>query len=316
MFILQLVLSNFQCQPSWTHLQCVVSRGKKPLPAEIRIKCSEKDSNEFFYMDPKDWYTNEMLRKVYADPVQEGIWRILGRSLVRTFALFKYKKHSLVNIYCATFDAPHEAKIQEVIDIVEYEFTQHEKTMNNIIKNLADQGKNAEAEWMTNCVDILVKNFACMSSAFLERQILDMTHSFHVNKNWNSHGSQVGATMCQLGSILASFEDASNQRLVSMHFSEVIPRGRLQTGAKHGNQDITYVEYMCSAIEKLLVIGGEESYLNHIKFVKDNHAEKIRKIFDEKMANIDAPVPRPTQALTYDFNCTYMGALLICPCEY
>ena len=55
--------------------------------------------------------------------------------------------------------------------------------MNDIIKNLADQGKNAKAEWMKNCVDILVKNFACMSSAFLARQILDTTHSFCVNKN-------------------------------------------------------------------------------------------------------------------------------------
>ena len=54
--------------------------------------------------------------------------------------------------------------------------------MNDIIKNLADQGKNAKAEWMTNCVDILVKNFACMSSAFLARHILDTTHSFRVNK--------------------------------------------------------------------------------------------------------------------------------------
>ena len=80
-----------------------------------------------------------------------------------------------------------------------------------------------------------------------------------------------------------------------MHFSEVISRGCLQTGAKHGNQDVTYVEYMCSGIEKRLVIGGEELYLNHIKFVKENHAEKIRKIFDEKMANIDAPVPCPTR---------------------
>ena len=201
-------------------------------------------------MDPKDWYSNEMPRKVYADPVQEGIRRILGRSLVRTFALFKYKKHSLVNIYCATFEAPHEAKIQEVIDIVKFEFTQHEKTMNDIIKNLADQGKNAKVEWMKHCVDTLVKNFARMSSAFLARQILDMTHSFRVNKNWNSHGSQVGAAMCQLGFILVSFEDASNRRLLSMHFSEVILRGCLQTGAKHGNHDVTYVEYMCSAIEK------------------------------------------------------------------
>ena len=68
---------------------------------------------------------------------------------------------------------------------------------------------------------------------------------------------------------------------------------------------------MCAAIEQRLVIGGKESYLNHIKFVKDNHAEKIRKIFDEKMADIDAPVPHPTRAHTYDFNCTYMGVCLI-----
>ena len=51
-------------------------------------------------MDPKDWYSNEMLRKVYADPVQEGVRRILGRSLIRTFALFKYKKQSCEHLLC------------------------------------------------------------------------------------------------------------------------------------------------------------------------------------------------------------------------
>ena len=254
---------------------------------------------------------NEMPKKVYADPVQEGIRRILGRSLVRTFALFKYKKHSLVNVYCAMLEAPHEAKIREVIDIVKYEFTEHEKTMKDIVQNLVDQGKKDEVEWMENCTTILVENFGCMGSAFLARQIMDTTHSFHVSKNWNSHRSQVGAAMCQLGSILASFEDASNRRLVSTHFSEVIQRGCIQMGAKHGNHDVTYVEYMCAAIEKCLVIGGEELYLNHIMFIKDNHAEKIRKIFDAKMANKDAPVLRPTQAHTYNFNCTYMSARLI-----
>ena len=187
----------------------------------------------------------------------------------------------------------------------------HLKSMKNVVQNLVAKGKKDKAQWMEECIRILVTNFSRMGSAFLARQITDMTHSFHVNKNWNSHGSQVGATMCQLGSILASFEDASNRRLVSTHFPEVILRGCVQTGAKHGNHDITYAEYMCAAIEKRLVISGEESYLNHIKFVKDNHAEKIRKIFVEKMANIDAPFPCPTRAHTYDFNCTYMGAHLI-----
>ena len=37
---------------------------------------------------------------------------------------------------------------------------------------------------------------------------MDTTHSFHVNKNWNSDGAQVGAAICQLGSILTSVENA------------------------------------------------------------------------------------------------------------
>ena len=96
MFILQFVLSNFQCQPSWTHLQCVVSRGENPLLAEIQIKCSEEDSNEFFYTDPKDWYTNKMPRKFYADPFQEGVRRILGRSLVRTNLLYSSTRNTVL----------------------------------------------------------------------------------------------------------------------------------------------------------------------------------------------------------------------------
>ena len=85
----------------------------------------------------------------------------------------------------------------------------------------------------------------------------------------------------------------------------------MQTGAKHGNHDVTYIEYMCSAIEPRIVIGGVEPYLNHIGFRKDNHGDKVRKLFDEKMPHLNAPVQRPTRAHTYDFNCTYMGVRLI-----
>ena len=100
-----------------------------------------------------------------------------------------------------------------------------------------------------------------------------------MNKNWNSHGAQVGTAICQQGCILAGFEGAVQKPLISNHFPETIPQGCVQTRAKHGNHDVTYVEYMCAAIEKHLVIGGQESYLNHIKFNKDNHAAKVRKIF-------------------------------------
>ena len=88
-YVLTTVFCFFQCQPSWTHLQCIVSKGEDPLPAEVRIKCYEENPDDFFYIDPKDWCYNQLLRKVYADPGQEGLRRIMGRALVRTFALFE-----------------------------------------------------------------------------------------------------------------------------------------------------------------------------------------------------------------------------------
>ena len=68
---------------------------------------------------------------------------------------------------------------------------------------------------------------------------------------------------------------------------------------------------MCAAVERHMIIGGQESYLNHIKFRRDNHGEKVWKTFDEKIQDLNAPIPHPTRAHTMDFNCTYMGAHLI-----
>ena len=208
-------------------------------------KCASKTSlehpDDFFHLDKSNWYHNEMPRKVYEDPVQESVRRILGRSLVRTFGLFTYEKHPLADKHIPTFGVPHEAVIMDVIEIVENEFAHHKKTLVDRIENLKGIGKTGEAAWWENSMLILVRNFTRMSPAFLARQILETTHTFRVNKNWNSHGGQLGAGMCQLGSILASLQGAVKSPLVSTHFPEVIPRGCVQTGAKHGNQDVTYV---------------------------------------------------------------------------
>ena len=77
-----------------------------------------QNGDDFFYLDPKDWYSNPLLIEAYADCIQESVRRILGRSVVRTFGLFTYKKQTLVEVYCPTFDAPHESKILDVIDFV------------------------------------------------------------------------------------------------------------------------------------------------------------------------------------------------------
>ena len=59
-YVLTTVVSFFQCQPSWTHLQCIVSKGEDPLPAEVRIKCCEENPDDFFYIDLKDWCYNQL----------------------------------------------------------------------------------------------------------------------------------------------------------------------------------------------------------------------------------------------------------------
>ena len=272
------------------------------------MKSSVDHPNEFIHLDKSNWYHNEMPKKGYGDPIQESVRRILGRSVIRTFGLFKYETHPLVDKHIPTFSGLHEAKISEVIDIVEEEFAHHQQTLQGIIDNLNTRGQKGEAAWYENNMQILVSNFSRMSSAFLGRQILETSQTFRVNKNWNSHDGQLGAAMCQLGSILASFENAANKSLVSTHFAEVIPQGCVQTGTKHGNQDVTYVEYMCAAMERHMIIGSHESFLNHVKFKRDNCAKKVHQIFDENIAgDVKAPVPGPTWAHTMDFSCTYRG---------
>ena len=133
------------------------------------------------------------------------------------------KKHNLVEVYCPTFDAPHESKIVDVIDIVEYELTQHQRTMKIVIQDLSTDGNDEEANWVQLNLTYLIQNFSHMTSTFFARQILDTTHSFCVNKSWNSHGAQVGTAICKLGCILAAFEGTAQKPLLSNHFPETIP---------------------------------------------------------------------------------------------
>ena len=68
---------------------------------------------------------------------------------------------------------------------------------------------------------------------------------------------------------------------------------------------------MCSIVEQR-VLGNLETYLNTDTFRKEKHAELVRQIFSETVPGYpDAPVPRPTRAHTFDFNCTYQGARLL-----
>ena len=68
-------------------------------------------------------------------------------------------------------------------------------------------------------------------------------------KNWNSHGALLGASLCQLASMLLCLDKASKGSLIDNNFAELIPQGKVQTGHKHGHHEVSYVEYMTSGKE-------------------------------------------------------------------
>ena len=150
-----------------------------------------------------------------------------------------------------------------------------------------------------------VVNIGCLG-----RMILDTTHAFRANKNWNSHGSIAGSNVCGLGSVLASLEHANVHDLDISHM-ELIPKGEVQTGAKHGNHHVLYVKYMCSNFQQSIEFGLSSAYLNHDDFRRKKHGVKVTVLMDECLPGIDAPTPRLTWAHTLDFNLNFCGTHLI-----
>ena len=138
-----------------------------------------------------------------------------------------------------------------------------------------------------------------------------MISTVQVGKNWNSHGANLGACMCQIAALLSTLDSANEGELIAVDFLVLITQGTMQTGHKHGHHDVCYVEYMTAEKIRLVTTGGEENYLNHGTFKKDRHAEKVKAIMDRTLQGLSAPMPRPTRSHTFDFNCGYGGARLV-----
>ena len=59
-------------------------------------------------------------------------------------------------------------------------------------------------------------------------------------------------------------------------------------------------------------MGREQVYLNQERFNKENHAEKLNKLFSQMVDGYPIiPTPRPTQTHTFDFGCTFMGVQIL-----
>ena len=193
-----------------------------------------------------------------------------------------------------------------IIDIVEDEFAHYCTDINIRLDELAQEGDTDAHRVLTLHLHMLMSAKGIITMGNIAKLILKCTDTFCAKKNWNSHGASVGSAICQLASILSQMPAASVNEL-NHNFNVLIPQGNKQTGSKYGHHNVCYTEYMCSKCEPR-VMGNLEVYLNLDIFQRDNHAAKVKKLFEETVPGYPhAPAPRPTRAHTFDFNCTYHG---------
>ena len=234
---------------------------------------------------------------------------VIQRALIKTFGLFKWKLDQDAGKYFPKLSLPQDGCIYQVIDAVKKEISRHNLEYTNDTEKL--EQTSAHVEGRKNVADRLPHIWGRISPGFVARLSLNLTSTSAVCKNWNSHGTIVGAELCQLGSVLGSLESGAIGPLIDTEFQQVIPLGNALTGQKHGHSETVYVEYMVSVAEEVIASGEDCNYLDHATFRWNRHDDKVREIFNEKVEGYSCPAPRPMRAHTFDFNLSFRGARLI-----
>ena len=272
---------------------------------------NEVEDEEFYGLDIVDKYDDEVMAKhVYKDPVQLGVCIVLCRSLMKMFTTFRYNEDPNTKDFAAHYPFHHEQMLVPIIDIVEDEFTHYCTDINLCLDELAPEGDTDAHQVLTSHLHMLNSAMGIITMGNIAKLILKCMDTFHAKKNWNSHRASVGSAICQLASILSQMPEASVNEL-NHNFNVLILQGNEQTDSKHGHHNICYTEYMCSKHEPR-VMGNLEVYLNLDIFLRDNHAAKVKQLFEEIVPGYPhASAPRPMRAHTFDFNCTYHGACIL-----
>ena len=272
---------------------------------------NEVEDDEFYGLDIVDKYDDEVMAKhVYKDPVQLGVHTVLCRSLIKMFTTFRYEEDPNTKDFTAHYPFHHEQMLVPIIDIVKDELSHYCTDINLRLDELAQEGDTDAHRVLTSHVHMLNSAMGIITMGNIAKLILKCTNTFHAKKNWNSHGASFGSAICQLASILSQMQAASVNEL-NHNFNVLIPQGNEQMGSKNGHHNVCYTEYMCSKREPR-VMGNLEVYLNLDIFRRDNHAAKVKQLFEETVPGYPhAPAPRPMRAHTFDFNCTYNGACIL-----
>ena len=268
------------------------------------------EDQEFYGLDIVDKFDDEVMAKqVYNHPVQLAVCIVLCRSLIKVFTTFHYEEDENTKDFAARYPFHREQMLVLIIDIVNDEFTRYCTHMNILLDELAEEGDKDAHQVLSSHMNMLVSAQGIITMGNLAKLLLQCTDTFHAKKNWNSHGASVGSVICQLASILSQMQSASMNEL-DQNFNVLIPQGNIQTDSKHSHHNVCYTEYMCSKLEPR-VLGNLEVYLNLDIFRRDNHAARVKELFEETVPGYPhAPAPRPRKAHTFDFNCMYSGACI------
>ena len=215
-----------------------------------------------------------------------------------------------------TCDQPAEFLVTDIIPHVDGIF---ERRI-SLLKNGNEVELSQQLEQLVNVI----------STGHIAELCVQMTQTYRVNKNWNSHGAKVGAAICDAASLIAMIEKCNYPLIesdanckIDANFRQTIPRGRVLTGQMFGSEDNVYMEYMIAPYN-----GKEErspmTYTNlflHNKVYdrfKDVYrnagscaAERAACIAETHVYRPGMPKSRPTRAHTFDFMCTYQGVHLI-----
>ena len=237
---------------------------------------NQVEDEEFYGLDIVEKFDDEVMAKhVYNDPVQLGVHIVLCRSLIKVFMTFRYKEDPNTKDFAARYPFHHEQMLMPIIDIVDDEFARYCTGINIRLDKLAQDGHRI----LSSQLHMLMNAQGIITMGNIAKLILKCTDTFRAKKNWNSHGASVGSAICQLASILSQMPAASVNEL-SHNFNVLIPQENEQMGSKHRHHNVCYTEYMCSKYEPR-VMGNFEVYLNLDIFWRDNHAAKVKKLFEE-----------------------------------
>ena len=279
--------------PTWVTLQVVASWGPSPLPAIVRILNHPNDAVQkmYFYLDRAKAVDNaictddrlRMVPKEYSqanNPLLYEFRRFLTICEAKTLGLLQYQYNDIAELCVPEYPKPHEAMYDDIVEIVEQEVSSLSDALQHIVNVQITTGEIAQL-------------------------CLDLTEAVRVNKNWNSHGSRVGAAMSSLAQLIVTVEHG-----VPNNWRQIKPRGHVLTGGQHGSSDNVYTEYMVTWYEENLH-GGTEPYLEETRFSLGNHDKAVANVFSETMPDRQFPAPRPTRAHTFDFCCKCKGVHLL-----